>query len=394
MLSGGVLLAVLVVDHAFASGDGDSADNVTGAVDGGVRDVDDFIDASNHTHDVDGETHGGEQHDGHYDTAARDAGRADGDKRRENDDGDLLCERQGHAVDLSREDDSRGVVCAAGVHVDGCTKGKREAVELFFDLEVIARDAHGDGQRAGGAGGRRGHGPQRQDLAHKIRELDLAHELQDQEVHDKDDDGAVEIVAEDELAKGPKDLCAVLANRTGHQGADAERGGLHDDGGHFVHDIRGLNDEILDDRDFGAQHDHSAAEDRTEDDDAHHVGVGHCIDDVIRNHGQQRVGNAVHCGGFIGADCGGIDLETDTGIDQVCNAKADETSQQCGDDVHAKDLRAHALEFIDVREVGNAADDGEEYQGNRQHLDELEEDIADDLNDKDLFAEDNAEQNT
>ena len=74
MLSGGVLLAVLVVDHAFASCDGDSADNVTGAVDGGVRDVDDFIDASNHTHDVDGETHGGEQHDGHYDTAARDAG--------------------------------------------------------------------------------------------------------------------------------------------------------------------------------------------------------------------------------------------------------------------------------------------------------------------------------
>lgn len=47
MLSGGVLLAVLVVDHAFASCDGDSADNVTGAVDGGVRDVDDFIDASN-----------------------------------------------------------------------------------------------------------------------------------------------------------------------------------------------------------------------------------------------------------------------------------------------------------------------------------------------------------
>ena len=74
MLSDGVLLAVLVVDHAFASGDGDSADNVTGAVDGGVRDVDDFIDASNHTHDVDGETHGGEQHDGHHNTAARDAG--------------------------------------------------------------------------------------------------------------------------------------------------------------------------------------------------------------------------------------------------------------------------------------------------------------------------------
>ena len=128
MLSGGVLLAVLVVDHAFASCDGDSADNVTGAVDGGVRDVDDFIDASNHTHDVDGETHGGEQHDGHYDTAARDAGRADGDKRRENDDGDLLRERQGHAVDLSREDDSRGVVCAAGVHVDGRAKGSRRAL--------------------------------------------------------------------------------------------------------------------------------------------------------------------------------------------------------------------------------------------------------------------------
>ena len=175
---------------------------------------------------------------------------------------------------------------------------------------------------------------------------------------------------------------AVLADGVGHGAEGTDRGDLHDHADDAEEDVRQTLDEVEDRLAALAEGVQRVAEEHREEQHLQHVALGEGIDDAGRDDVHQELRRRLHLAGRRvlvdgrGVERGRIDVHAGAGRPDIDDDQADDEGDRA-DHLEIEHGQAAGLaDLLHVFHAGDADDDGAEDDRRDDHLDQLDESVA------------------
>ncbi len=183
-----------------------------------------------------------------------------------------------------------------------------------------------------------------------------------------------QVAGKDQVDEGQEHLRPLLRHRGGDEGEDAEGRIPHDDRGQLVHRLaRGL-DRPHDRLPLVARQGGSDAEEHGKGDDRQDVTLGQRVEGVGRDKIPQDLFQGGHRGCFEPRDR--CQLHPGRRIQDQGYDQADGDGDGRRGQVEDHDLHAHTAELDGIADGRRAGHQREEHQGDDEHLEESEEEVA------------------
>ena len=388
------------VQKTDALGDDGGAGGVTRDVQRRAAHVEDGVKAENHGVGggdraalVDLQADGFHDHEQHDRARSRNSGCADAHQRGGQDDGaDLSGSQHGSRGRQHDERDADTLIDGSAVHVDRSSERDGEAVDFLADAHALAGlhgDRNGAVARAADEAGDEG----------VLRVTPEAQRIQpaqgDQaEVDDHDVNSIAQKDGEHRHAHARQAFETDAAERIGKQGADADRGVLHDRSGHVHHELAHAFAERQDQLAvLGhvlllalAEIAQADTEENGEEDDREH-GIGRdACEPVRRNDVEQRLAD-VELGHFLAGGAGDRGpLKHDMRLEDGAGGESDTDGERAGQQVEHDDAGSDLAEFhrTDGGRTGDQRGDDDRHD---DHFQQSDEQVSERLDPSDALAE-------
>jgi hypothetical protein len=217
-----------------------------------------------------------------------------------------------------------------------------------------------------------------------VQRVEARHQEQQAAVDAEHVEQAAEVDGADHLEQRQQQADAVLAGHPGHQGADAIGGQGHHHLGQLEHSLRQRGKE----QDGGAAASPGGVEGESEGHGEHdhlqYLAIAHGLHRVARHQVAQHAGQGRllrHGAPFIRTHIG-----AHARFQQPAHHQADADGDG-GAEIEADGLAGDAVEPLALEQGGEACQDGTEDEGHHQHLDGVDEQDADGLEQQGLLAE-------
>jgi hypothetical protein len=217
-----------------------------------------------------------------------------------------------------------------------------------------------------------------------VQRVEARHQEQQAAVDAEHVEQAAEVDGADHLEQRQQQADAVLAGHPGHQGADAIGGQRHHHLGQLEHSLCQGGKE----QDGGAAARPvalRASEGHGEHDHLQYLAIAHGLHRVARHQVAQHAGQGRllrHGAPFIRTHIG-----AHARFQQPAHHQADADGDGGGAEIEADGLAGDAVEPLALEQGGEACQDGTEDEGHHQHLDGVDEQDADGLEQQGLLAE-------
>ena len=188
-----------------------------------------------------------------------------------------------------------------------------------------------------------------------------------------------------QLAERHERAHTVLADRECHRAERADRRDTHDVADDSEQHVRCLFDPVEHERAAATELVQRETEQHGEQQHLQDLALRECVDDGARNDVEQEIGRALHLAGLrVGGDalrveCGRIDVHAGARLDDVDDRKSHDERDRAHDLEIEERVAARLADLLHVFHAGDADDDGAEDDGRNDHLDELDEAVAERL---------------
>ena len=224
-------------------------------------------------------------------------------------------------------------------------------------------------------------------------------EPRDQAEHDEDEHEAGQVERAHQLAERDQRADAVLADRERHRAERADRRDLHDEADDREQHVRHLLDPVEHQRAAAAEPVQREAEQHREQQHLQDLALGERVDDGGGDDVEQEIGRALHLAGLrVGGDALGVerrrvDVHPAPGCTTLTIDEADDQRERADDLEVEQRVAAGLADLLHVLHAGDADDDRAEDDRRDDHLDQLDEAVAERLHRRAGLGKEVAEQN-
>ena len=207
----------------------------------------------------------------------------------------------------------------------------------------------------------------------------------DEAEHDEDEQQAGEVEASHQLGERHQRGDAVFADGERHRAEGADRRRTHDEADDDEKRVRELVDEAHDRLPLLARRGKRQAEQHREEQHLQDLSLRKGVDEGVRDHVHEKVDGALRLGrgrvtrDVLGIDARRIGVEADAGLERVDDEEADDQRERA-DDLEVEEREAAGLaDLLHVLHAGDADDHRAEDDRRDDHLDQLDERVAERL---------------
>ena len=382
------VVGLLDLEHPFPLGDDRRRHRIAHHVGRGAAHVEELVDGEDDRHALHGKPEHGERAGDDDQRSARHRSDALGGNHQRQQDQDLRVDAEIDAIGLRDEDRREAHVHHRTVEIERVAQRQHEARDAARHAEAVEL-LEQLGQRGLGRGGRKGDHQRLADVADQRPDARAKEQsARAQQDHPQEQQREVELGQQREI--GAEDRQPARRHDIGESAEHRDRRVAHHVARHLQHHLGqriGAGDQRL--AALANRRQGDACKDR-EDEDLQDIVGRQRLDRVLGEDREDELGrlqllDLADCGGG-GGDIG--DRRADAGLEEVDQHQPEADRDEARGNEPRQRAHADAAQGGAVAHMGDADDDGREHQRRNQHLDEVEEDVAQKLEPRrDLFLD-------